>query len=70
MSAVAGAQIEVHDAEVLARTRRLLDGCNDFESMGAEILAAAQREAIQERRKKNGAAHPIYWAGLSLTGRD
>jgi glycine hydroxymethyltransferase len=45
MSAVAGAQIEVHDADVLARTRRLLDGCNDFESMGAEILAAVERNA-------------------------
>ena len=38
-------QFEVHDAEVLARTRRLLDGCNDFESMGAEILAAVERNA-------------------------
>jgi CHAT domain-containing protein len=34
----------------------------------AEILAAAQREAIQDRRKRNGSAHPIYWAGLTLTG--
>ena len=39
------AQFEVHDADVLARTRRLLDGCNDFESMGAEILAAVERNA-------------------------
>jgi len=39
------AQFEVHDADVLARTRRLLDGCNDFESMGAEILAAVERSA-------------------------
>src|SRR5262245_59559847 len=39
------AQFEVHDAEVLARTRRLLDACNDFESMGAEILAAVERNA-------------------------
>jgi glycine hydroxymethyltransferase len=39
-------QVEVHDAEVLARTRRLLDGCNDFESMGAEILAAVERNAM------------------------
>ena len=38
-------QFEVHDAEVLARTRRLLDGCNDFESMGAELLAAVERNA-------------------------
>jgi glycine hydroxymethyltransferase len=38
-------QFEVHDADVLARTRRLLDGCNDFESMGAEILAAVERNA-------------------------
>jgi glycine hydroxymethyltransferase len=39
------AQFEVHDTEVLARTRRLLDGCNDFESMAAEILAAVERNA-------------------------
>jgi glycine hydroxymethyltransferase len=39
------AQFEVHDADVLARTRHLLDACNDFESMGAEILAAVQRNA-------------------------
>jgi glycine hydroxymethyltransferase len=38
-------QFEIHDADVLARTRRLLDGCNDFESMGAEILAAVERNA-------------------------
>ncbi len=39
------AQFEVHDADVLARARRLLDACNDFESMGAEILAAVERNA-------------------------
>src|SRR4029453_19684237 len=38
-------QFEGNDADVLARTRRLLDACNDFESMGAEILAAVERNA-------------------------
>jgi glycine hydroxymethyltransferase len=38
-------RIEVHDREVLANARRLLDACNDFESMGAEILAAVERNA-------------------------
>jgi tetratricopeptide (TPR) repeat protein len=36
----------------------------------AEVLAAAQREAIKERRKTMGTAHPYYWAGLTLTGRE
>src|SRR5215471_8901781 len=39
------AQFEVHDADVLAHARGLLDACNDFESMGAEILAAVERNA-------------------------
>src|SRR4029453_3753094 len=38
-------QFEGNDAEVLANARRLLDACNDFESMGAEILAAVERNA-------------------------
>src|SRR5262249_45296706 len=38
-------QFEVHDASVLARARHLLDACNEFESMGAEILAAVERNA-------------------------
>ncbi len=36
----------------------------------AEVLAAVQREAIRDRRKRNGTAHPYYWAGLELTGRE
>src|SRR5262249_43296090 len=39
------AQFEVHDADVLARARRLLGACNDVESMGAELLAAVERNA-------------------------
>src|SRR5262249_45339050 len=38
-------QFEVHDANVLARARHLLDACNELESMGAEILAAVERNA-------------------------
>ncbi len=38
-------RFEVHDPEVLGRARRLLDACNDFESMGAEVLAAVERNA-------------------------
>ena len=36
----------------------------------AEVLAAVQREAIRDRRKRNGTAHPYYWAGIELTGRE
>jgi glycine hydroxymethyltransferase len=38
-------RVEVHDPEVLAHARRLLDACNDFESMGREVLAAVERNA-------------------------
>src|SRR5262249_48246176 len=44
-TAAPAAHFEVHDADVLARARGLLDACNDFESMGAEILAAVERNA-------------------------
>jgi tetratricopeptide (TPR) repeat protein/CHAT domain-containing protein len=44
---------------------RLASGANQ-----ADVLAAAQREAINDRRKKNGTAHPYYWGALTITGRD
>jgi glycine hydroxymethyltransferase len=45
MTTTSSQRTEVHDAAVLARTRRLLDACNSFEAMGAEILAAVERNA-------------------------
>lgn len=44
---------------------RLVSGASQ-----ADVLAAAQREAINDRRKKNGTAHPYYWGSLTITGRD
>ncbi len=37
--------IEVHDRAVLARARRIIDEANDFEAVGAEVLAAVERNA-------------------------
>jgi CHAT domain-containing protein len=54
-------------------TGRLIGRFYDRLASGAsqsDVLAAAQREAINDRRKKNGTAHPYYWGALSITGRD
>jgi CHAT domain-containing protein/Tfp pilus assembly protein PilF len=35
----------------------------------AEALTQAQRKFLQDRRAKNGAAHPFFWASFTLTGK-
>jgi CHAT domain-containing protein len=35
----------------------------------ATALCKAQRLRIAQRKKDDGAAHPVFWAGLGLTGR-
>jgi tetratricopeptide (TPR) repeat protein len=56
-----------------AETSRLMGRFYDRLESGvgrAEMLAAAQREAIRDRQKRNGTAHPFYWAALTITGRE
>lgn len=36
---------------------------------GDDALRAAQIKRIKSRRKDNGAAHPFFWAGFSISGR-
>lgn len=37
--------VEVHDRDALAKARRIIDTANDFEAVGAEVLAAVERNA-------------------------
>ncbi len=51
-----------------AQVGRFSDALADGQN-GDDALRSAQIKRIKSRRKDNGAAHPFFWAGFSISGR-